>query len=56
MTPNIWHLTPDMWHMTWDMWHMVGAEHSLKILALQLNTVWEWKWSEDLEEKDELIS
>ena len=44
-----------MRHMTLDYWHMVGGEKSLNISSLA-STVWEWRFFEDLEEKDDWAS
>ena len=53
VTCDRWHVTCDMWHMTWDMWQVEGGEHSLSSLAL---TAWEWKFVEDLEEKEQWLN
>ena len=42
-----------MLHVTSDIWHVGGGKPSLSSLAL---TVWEWRWSEDISTKDDLLS
>ena len=52
---KVWHVTCDTWHMTNDMWHMTcdrwGEVNLLKNFSSLALTVWEWRCSEDLEEK-----
>ena len=49
------HMTHDIWHMTLDMWHGGRWKFSHNVSSLA-HTVWEWRFFEDLEEKDESLN
>ena len=52
------HVTQDLWHMTCDAWHMTDGvmwTFSQNLSSLSL-TVWEWRCSEDLEEKGDSLN
>ena len=57
VTHDTWHMTCDTWHMTPDMWPMTGGKRwtffqNFSCLAL---TVWEWRYSENISIKDQLL-
>ena len=50
----MWHVTREMWHMVQNMWGDVNTLfQTFSYLAL---TVWEWRYSKELDEKDVIDS
>ena len=53
----MWHVTRDMLHKTSDMWHLTdeGRWNFSQNFRSPAHTVWEWRYLEDLEEKDQSV-
>ena len=46
----------DIWHVTRDTWQVGGGEPSPKNFSTLALTVWEWRCSEDMEEKADSVN